>query len=69
MEAVRNSSEGETERGMRLLRARGLAELRQVTSDSGRQDLHLGNRKVASQVIGKDQCQVPGRGIVGKVRG
>ena len=53
---------------MRLLRARGSAELRKVASGSATQSLWLGDRKVGSHVIDEDGSRLPGRGTVGKVR-
>ena len=41
-----SAREGRAERGMRLLRARGLADLGQVASGSARQGFWLGNGKV-----------------------
>ena len=69
MAAARNSAEGveKAERRMRFLRARGLAELGQVASDSATQVLWLENRKVGSQVVGEYQSRLPERGTVGEV--
>ena len=53
---------------VRLLRARGPAELGKVASGSATLVLWLGDRKVGSQVIGKDRSRLPGRGTVGEVR-
>ena len=53
---------------MRLLRALDSAELRKIASGSATQGLWLGDRKVASQVIGEDQSQLAGRVTVGEVR-
>ena len=53
---------------VRLLCARGSAELREVASGSATQGLWLGNRKVRSQVSGVDRSQFPGRRTVRKVR-
>ena len=53
---------------MRLLWARGSAELGQIASGSAKQDLWLGVGKVGSQVIGEDQCRLPGRGATEKIR-
>ena len=53
---------------MRLLRARGSAELGKVASGSATQGLWLGGRKVGSQVSGKDRSQLLGREIVGKLK-
>ena len=52
---------------MRLLRARGSAELSEVASGSATQSLWLGDRKVGSQVIAEDQNRFPGRETVGEV--
>ena len=53
---------------MRLLWARGSAELRKVASGFVTQGLWLKNRKVESQVSGIDRSRLPGRGKVGEVR-
>ena len=53
---------------MRLYRARGSAELREVASGSAPQGLWLRNGKVGSQVTGIDRRQFPGRKTVGEVR-
>ena len=53
---------------VRLLRARGSAELREVASGFATQGLSLRYRKVGSQVSGIDQSQFPGRRTVGEVR-
>ena len=53
---------------MRLLRARGSAELRKVVSCSARQGLWLRNGKVGSQVRGIDRSRFPRRRTVRKVR-
>ena len=55
-------------RQVRLLRARGSAELRKVASGSATQSLWLRNGKVRSQVSGIDQSRFPGRRGVGEVR-
>ena len=47
---------------VRLFRACDSAELREVASGSAMQGLWLRNKKVGSQVIGKDRTQFPGRG-------
>ena len=49
---------------MRLLRARGLAELEKVVSGSAAQDLWLGNRKVGSQVVGKNRNRLTAGGTI-----
>ena len=53
---------------VRLLGARGSAELRKVASGSATQDLWLRNGKVRSQVSGIDRSRFPGRRTVGEVR-
>ena len=53
---------------VRLLRARGSAELAKVASGSATQGLWLGGRKMRSQVIGEDRSRFPGSGTVGEVR-
>ena len=63
-----NVGEGRAEGQVRLLRARGSAELRKVASGSATQSLWLRKRKVGSQVIGIDRSRFPGRGTVGEVR-
>ena len=64
-----NGREGRAEGRVRLLRAHGSTELGKVAS------LWLfcagplaGRQKSISQVIGKDQSRLPGRGTVGEVR-
>ena len=52
---------------MRLHRARGSAELREVASGSATQSLWLRNGKVGSQVTGIDRSRFPGRRTVGKL--
>ena len=54
--------ERRAEEQVRLLRACGSAELGKVASGSAMQGLWLGNRKMGSQVIGKDKSQLPGKG-------
>ena len=54
---------------MRLLRARGSAELREVASGSATQGLWLRNEKVRSQVSGVDRSRLPGRRTVWEIRG
>ena len=49
---------------MRLLRARGLADLGKVASGSVTQCFWLGNRKVGSQEVGNNRSRLPGRGTV-----
>ena len=63
--AARNSVEEkeEAEGRVRLLRARGTAELREVASGSAMQGLWLRNGKVGSQVSGTDRCRFPGRTV------
>ena len=53
---------------VRLHRARGSAELREVASGSATQGLWLRNGKVRSQASGIDRSQFPGRRTVRKVR-
>ena len=53
---------------LRLLGARGSAELSEVASGSAAQGLWLRNGKVRSQVSGIDRSQFPGRRTVGEVR-
>ena len=53
---------------MKLLRARGSAELGKIASGCSTQGLLLGNTKVGSQVIGEDQSRLPERETVGEVR-
>ena len=53
---------------MKLHRARGSAELREVASGSDTQSLWLRNGKVRSQVSGIDRSRFPGRRAVRKVR-
>ena len=53
---------------VRLHRAPGLAELREVASGSATQNLWLRNGKVGPQVSGIDQSRFPGRRTVGEVR-
>ena len=53
---------------MRLLRARGSAELRKVASGSATQSLWLRNGKVRSQVSGIDRSRFPGRETFGEAR-
>ena len=53
---------------MKLLRARGSAELGKVASGSATQVLWLRDRKVRFQVISEDRSRFPGRGTVGKLR-
>ena len=62
-----SGEEGGEKRRVRLLRACGSAEHREVASGSGMQGLWLGDRKVGSQVIGKDRSRLLGRGTVGKL--
>ena len=53
---------------MRLLRARGSAELKKVASGSATQGLWQRNRKVESQVSGINRSRFPGRKTVREVR-
>ena len=52
---------------VRLLRARGSVELREVASGSATQGLWLRNGKVRSQVSGIDRSRSPGRRAVEEV--
>ena len=52
---------------MRLLRARGSAELREVASGLATQGLWLRNGKVGSQVSGENRSRLPRKRTVGKV--
>ena len=70
LEAAATNSIGEKEGAkgqVKLLRARGSAELGKVVSDSATQGLSLEDRKVASWVIGEDRSQLCRRGRVGEV--
>ena len=59
------SGKEETAEGrVRLLRARGSAELVKVSPGSATQGLWLRNRKVRSQVSGVDRSRFPGKGTV-----
>ena len=53
---------------VRLHRARGSAELREVASGSATQSLRLRNKKVGSRVSGIDRSRFAGRRTVGEVR-
>ena len=53
---------------VRLLRARGSAELREVASGSATQGLWLRNGKVGSQVSGVDRSRFPLRKTVREIR-
>ena len=53
---------------MRLHRECGSTELGKVASGCATQSLWLGDSKVGSQVISKDQSRLPGRGQLGKLR-
>ena len=61
-------SSGRAKGRVRLLRARGSEELREVASGSATQGLWLRNGKVRSQVSGIDRSRFPGRRTVRKVR-
>ena len=52
---------------VKLLRARGSAELGKVASGSATQGFWLQDRKVGSQVIGKNQIRFPGEEQFGKL--
>ena len=66
LEAVARNLMKRAERGMRLLRAGGWAELRQVASGSATQSRRLIHRKLRSQLVGIEQRRLPGR-TVGKL--
>ena len=53
---------------MRLLRARGSAELKKIAAGSATQGFWLRNREVESQVVGSDQSRLFGTKTVGEVR-
>ena len=63
-----SGGERRAEKCVRLLRANGLAELREVASGSATQSLWLRNGKVRSQVSGIDRSRFPGRRTVGEIR-
>ena len=63
-----SGSERRAKGRVRLLRARGSAELREVASGSVAQGLWLRNGKVRSQVSGINRSRLPGRRTVGEVR-
>ena len=60
--------EGRAKGRVRLHKACGLTELREVASGSATQGLWLRNRKVGSQVSGINQSRFPGRKAVGEVK-
>ena len=60
--------EGRAKGRVRLLKARGTAELKEVASGSATQNLWLRNGKVGSQVSGIDRRRFPGKRTVGEVR-
>ena len=62
-----SGGEWRAEERVRLLRARGLVELREVASGSATQDLWLKNGKVGSQVSGVDRSRFLGRRTVGEI--
>ena len=68
--AVRNSAGemGEQKRRVRLLRARGSAELGKIASGSATQRLWLRNGKVGSQASGVGRSRLSGRGTLREVR-
>ena len=71
MEAAARNFSGRERRArgrVRLHRARGSAELKEVASGSATQGLWLRNGKVRSQVSGIDRSRFPGRRTVGEVR-
>ena len=53
---------------VKLLRLRGLADLKEVASGSATQGLWLRNGKMRSQVSGIDRSRFPGRRTVWEVR-
>ena len=61
--AARSSAkrEGREKGRVRLLRARGSTELGKVVSGTATQNLWQGDRKMGSQVVGKDRSRLPGR--------
>ena len=63
-----SGSERRAKRPVRLHRARGSAELREVASGSATRGLWLSNGKVGFQVSGIDRSRFPGKRTVGKVR-
>ena len=63
-----SESERRAKGRVRLHRARGSVELREVASGSATQSFWLRNEKVGSQVSGMDRCPFPERGTVGEVR-
>ena len=63
-----SGGERRAKRRVRLLRARGSAELREVASGFATQGLWLRNGKVRSQVSDIDRSRFPWRRTVGKVR-
>ena len=60
--------EKKAEGRVRLLRARGTAELREVASGSATQGLWLRSGKVISQVSGVDRSRLSGRRTVWEIR-
>ena len=63
-----SESERRAKGRVRLYRALGSAELREVASGSATQSFWLRNGKVGSQVSGMDRSRFPGRGTLGEVR-
>ena len=63
-----SESERRAKGRVRLHRARGSVELREVASGSTTQNLWLRNGKVGSQVSGVDRSRFSGRRTVGEVR-
>ena len=63
-----SGGERKAEGRVRLLRARGSAELIEVAPGSGTQGLWMRNGKVRSRIIDVDRSRFPGRGTVGEVR-
>ena len=63
-----SGGEKRAEGRVRLFRARGSAELREVASGSATQGLWLRNGKVGSQVSGVHRSRFPGRRTVWEIR-
>ena len=63
-----SESERRAKGRVRLHRARGSAELREVASGFATQSYWLKNGKMGSQVSGIDLSRFPGRRTVGEVR-
>ena len=63
-----SARERRAEGRVRILQARGSAELREVASGSATQGLCLRNGKVRSQESSVDRSRFPGRRTVGEIR-